>query len=183
MEYIDILNFDGTPAGFSTTREKVHSEGFYHRSIHLWIINPEGELLIQKRSLSKIAHSGLWDVSCAGHIVSGDSSEITVVKETMEELGLDIRKENFRFCNTVLTKNIHNSGKYIDNEYIDIFLMQKDVRIEDINFDRSEVSDVKYISLKDFGKLVFQKSQEISPHYEEYEFMLRLNELESYSDT
>jgi isopentenyl-diphosphate delta-isomerase type 1 len=172
MEYIDILNPDGSPAGFNAARTKVHSEGLYHRSIHLWIINSKGELLVQKRSPSKKAHPGLWDVSCAGHIESGDTPENTVIKETREELGIGIKPEDFRFCQTVLTKKVHKSGTYIDNEYIDIFLMKKDVRIEDINFDRSEVSDVKYISLSDFKALVMQKSPEISPHYEEYDLML-----------
>ena len=172
MEYIDILNPDGSPAGFSAPRTKVHSEGLFHRSIHLWIINSKSELLVQKRSLSKKAHPGLWDVSCAGHIESGDTPENTVIRETREELGIGIKAGDFRFCHTVLTKNVHNSGTYIDNEYIDVFLMEKDVRIEDINFDRSEVSDVKYISLNDFKALVTRKSPEISPHYEEYDLIL-----------
>lgn len=180
MEYIDILNPDGSPAGFNSPRKKAHAEGLYHRSIHLWIVNSKGELLIQKRALSKTAHAGLWDVSCAGHVESGDTPKTTVIKEAKEELGLEISLEDIKFCRTVLTKNIYDSGRYIDNEYIDIFLMMKDVSISDICLDHTEVSEVRFIHLKDFKQLIIQKHPGISPHYDEYSYMLDIKELKSF---
>lgn len=180
MELIDILNPDGSPAGFNSSRKKAHADGLYHKSIHLWIVNSQGELLIQKRSLSKTAHAGLWDISCAGHVESGDTPEFTVIKETKEELGLDISLDDIKYCNTVLTKNSYNSGLYIDNEYIDIFLMMKNIRIEDICFDCTEVSDVRFIQLKDFRQLILQKDPGISPHYNEYSYMLDMTELKYF---
>jgi len=180
MEYIDILNPDGSPAGFNSPRKKAHSDGLYHKSIHLWIINSHGELLIQKRAMSKTAHSGLWDISCAGHVESGDTPTGTVIKETKEELGLDISVDDIKYCHTVLEKNIYNSGRYIDNEYIDIFLMMKDIEINDIFFDSEEVSAVKFIHLKYFRQLIIQQAPSISPHYEEYLYMFEIQELKQF---
>lgn len=180
MEEIDILNPDGSPAGFRLPRKKVHEEGLHHRSIHLWIVNNEGQLLIQKRSRDKKAHPGLWDVSCAGHIEAGDNSESTVVKETMEELGIEVKPSEFNYCFTVLTKNVHDSGRYRDNEFIDIFLMIKDISLESINFDKSEVEDVRYINLKDFKKTVSEKNQDFSPHYDEYDLMFETEGLKPF---
>lgn len=180
MEYIDILNPDGSPAGFNYPRNKAHAEGLFHKSIHLWIVNTKGELLIQKRSLSKTAHAGLWDISCAGHVESGDTSEATVIKEAKEELGLEISIDDIKFCRTILTKNIYDSGRYIDNEYIDIFLMIKNISISDICFDQDEVSDVRSIHLKDFMKLVLLKDPRVSPHYDEYSYMFDFTDLKYF---
>lgn len=182
MEEIDILNPDGSPAGFRLPRKKVHEQGLHHRSIHLWIVDNNGQLLIQKRSRSKKAHPGLWDVSCAGHIEAGDTSESTVIKETREELGIEVKPFEFRYCFTVLTKNIHDSGKYKDKEFIDIYLMIKDIPLENINFDKSEVEDVKYIHLKDLKKLISEKNSEFSPHYDEYSLMFETDDLKTFLD-
>ncbi len=172
MEYVDIVNNDGMLTGLTVTREKAHSDGLFHRSIHLWIINPKGELLMQKRAMSKTAHPGLWDVSCAGHVESGDTAEETVIKETGEELGIKIEKEDFSLCNRIFSHYVFNSGAYIDNEFIYVFLMKKDIEFEKFKPDSAEVSDIKYISLADFQKKIHEKNHEIAPHYEEYALML-----------
>lgn len=180
MEQIDILNPDGSSAGFSSPRKKAHAEGLHHKSIHLWIVNSFGELLIQKRSLSKTAHAGLWDISCAGHIESGDSPEATVVKELKEELGLDINQTDFTYCFTIFTKNSYDSGRYIDNEFIDVFLMLRDIDLKDVCFDPVEVSDVKFLTLREFKALIMNKNPAFSPHYEEYNKMFEVPELKSF---
>ncbi|MBW2182232.1 MAG: NUDIX domain-containing protein, partial [Deltaproteobacteria bacterium] len=69
-EYIDVISPDGNLTGVSKSRNEIHQEGIWHRSVHIWVLNDKEELLIQRRALEKESHPGLWDVSCAGHIES-----------------------------------------------------------------------------------------------------------------
>ena len=49
------------------TRSHVHSNGLWHCSVHIWIINPStSKILLQKRSMSKDTFPGRWDISSAG---------------------------------------------------------------------------------------------------------------------
>lgn len=180
MENLDILTHDGIPAGYSSSRSEAHKKGLYHRSIHLWIITPSGELLIQKRSMNKSAHPGLWDISCAGHVESGDTTESTVIKEAKEELGLDLSEDKILYCRRILTQNIHKSGEYIDNEFIDVFLTVKDVRIESLIHDENEVSDIGLIPLKSFKEHIDSRDSSFTPHYDEYTYMFGIPEIKKY---
>jgi isopentenyldiphosphate isomerase len=86
IEYIDTITPDGNLTGESRPRDEVHKNGIWHRSVHIWVLNDKEELLIQRRALQKESHPGMWDVSCAGHIGSGDSSLQAAVRELKEEL-------------------------------------------------------------------------------------------------
>jgi isopentenyldiphosphate isomerase len=53
MEYIDILDESGKPTGEKKSKKEVHEKGYWHRVVHLWLLNSRQELLIQKRSHEK----------------------------------------------------------------------------------------------------------------------------------
>ncbi len=73
------------------TREKIHREGLFHRSVHIFVFNKDGQLYIQKRSMNKDMYPGLWDSSAAGHVDFGETYETAAARELEEELGLRSR--------------------------------------------------------------------------------------------
>jgi isopentenyldiphosphate isomerase len=54
--------------------------------VNIFIFNQRGELLVQKRSSSKRHNPNLQDKSIGGHIKYGDTSDFTVMVETIQEL-------------------------------------------------------------------------------------------------
>ena len=62
------------PTGERKLKSEVHRDGDWHRSSHVWLLSPEGRLLLQRRSEAKVTWPGLWDVSAAGHISAGESA-------------------------------------------------------------------------------------------------------------
>ena len=84
-EQIDVLNADGTSAGYSCGRSKVHAEGLWHRTVHIWAFDSNKRILFQLRSRVKENNPGLLDTSCAGHVSAGDSSVNAAVRELRED--------------------------------------------------------------------------------------------------
>jgi isopentenyldiphosphate isomerase len=69
------------------------------RTIRLLLMNSNGRIYIQKRSMDKPENPGLYDKTIGGHVVAGHTWYMTVVKECHEELGFPavvLSHEEFR---------------------------------------------------------------------------------------
>ena len=71
-------------------RGDAHRLGLFHRSVHILVFNPQGELFLQKRATTKDVNPGLWDTSAAGHVDYGESYEESARRELQEELGIEV---------------------------------------------------------------------------------------------
>ena len=120
-EQIDVLNSDGTPAGYSCGRTRVHAEGLWHRTIHVWAFDSKHNILFQLRSRVKENNPGLLDTSCAGHISAGDSSVNAAVRELREELGVHKSSRDLEYLFEAKHESVLNGGSYFDNEYYDVY--------------------------------------------------------------
>ncbi len=74
----------------SASRREVHGNNLLHRAVHIFLFNPAGELLLQKRSRWKDRHPDLWDSSAAGHVGAGEEYDQTAARELKEELGVTV---------------------------------------------------------------------------------------------
>ncbi len=58
-----------------------------HPVVHLHIIDREGRLYLQKRSMTKHLLPGYWDTAVGGHVSYGEEIEEALYRESSEELG------------------------------------------------------------------------------------------------
>ncbi len=70
------------------TRGEIHAGQLMHRAVHILLFNSNGELFLQKRSMSKDEQPGKWDSSAAGHVDSGEDYLACAEREIHEELGI-----------------------------------------------------------------------------------------------
>ena len=87
-ELLDIVDENNKSSGFTKPRSEVHRDGDWHRTVHIYIFDDKGKLLVQKRSLKKDLNPGLWDIRFGGHISAGQNMDEAVLRETQEETGL-----------------------------------------------------------------------------------------------
>jgi isopentenyl-diphosphate delta-isomerase type 1 len=88
-EIFDVVNERDEVIGRQTRRE-VHRLGLMHRAVHVLVFNSQGQVFLQKRSMSKDRQPGLWDSSSSGHVDSGEDYDACAVRELHEEIGLRV---------------------------------------------------------------------------------------------
>lgn len=168
MEYIDIFDENNNPTGKIKEKTKAHTDGNFHRTAHIWIINNKKELLLQKRSSNKKTHPNCWDISGAGHIKAGETVIEGAIRELEEELGVKTKESDLKFISIVKsTKNPKN------HEFQYVYLLECNNKIENYVFEDEEVSEVKYVYFKDLENMVEEKVEGLLLHDEEYKKLFK----------
>ncbi len=87
-ELFPLIDEQGNVIG-SATRKYCHGGSMaLHPVVHLHVMDQEGRLYLQKRSMKKDIAPGLWDTSVGGHVDYGESLLDAVKREAREELGV-----------------------------------------------------------------------------------------------
>lgn len=167
-EYFDVLDNNGKPTGQIKTRSEVHRDGDWHRSVDIWVIDAKKEVLIQKRSANKESYPSLWEVSCSGHVGAGEDSITAALRETEEELGLKITKDQLQFLFEDKEISITNNNTFINYEFKEVYLVEADLPLNAFKLQTEEVAEVKYVYYKELEELVGTKSSEFVPHEKLY---------------
>lgn len=153
MEFWDIYDMDRIKQNRVIRRGDEFSEGEYHVVVHVCIFNSAGEMLIQQRQPFRDSWPNQWDLSVGGSAVTGDSSQEAAERETEEELGLKINLKNVR---PHLTINFETG-------FDDIYLIEKEVNIENLKLQQEEVQSVKWASKEEILSMI--KKREFIPYY------------------
>lgn len=144
MEIWDVYDKAGKLTGRSHIRGNKMKPGEFHLVVHVWIVNKSGEFLIQKRSLQKEGYPGMWHASAAGSAVKGDNSLEAAIRETKEEIGVDISKSS--------PVMIHSFTKRPC--IYDVWLVKMDVPENEIVLQTEEVSDSKWARREEIEKMI-----------------------------
>lgn len=74
------------------------------------IENGKEYILLQRRYNTGI-WDGYYDVSCAGHLEKGETLLQAIIRETKEEIGIDLNSKNIEFSSTI-------HAHFAESEYI-----------------------------------------------------------------
>ena len=170
MEYLSIVDENNNPIGIVKEKEQAHKEGYFHRSVHIWIINDNSEILLQKRAPDQ-KYPNKWDISSAGHIKAGEGTIEAAIREVYEELGINIDKKDLEFI------GINKSDKPHNKEFQYIYLYRTNKKENEFIFRDGEVVCVKYFTYEEFKEMVLNKNEDL--HYttfDEYKTLFEIIE-------
>lgn len=175
-EYFDVRDWDGRRTGVTKEREMVHRDGDIHGTSHVWVIRKGKEtglpeVLLQKRSPEKDIFPGCYDVSAAGHLLSGEDFQETAIRELKEELGLETRPEELQrlFLNRETVQGTFHGKTVCDREVSAVYVLVRDVQAEELHLQREEVDSVIWMDMEECRRRMDSSKESFCVHPGEYE--------------
>lgn len=147
MARIPIVDESDIETGFKN-RSEIQLSDIYRVSA-LWITNSKGEVLMARRALTKTHDPGRWGPAVAGTVEEGETYETNIVKETLEELGVQVSIDDLERGPKALSQGTHKHwGQW--------FLYKTDWPIEKFTIPADEVAEIKWFTpaelLREFDK-------------------------------
>jgi isopentenyl-diphosphate delta-isomerase type 1 len=142
-ELFYLVDNDDQPLG-SLTRQEAHcGTRKIHRSVGIFLISTNGQMLMQQRSPQKDIDPGRWSYSVGGHVTFGQTYAEAAVRELEEELGI----KNYQ---------LSELGRYLieserEREFTTFFKTNAPTTIN-LCLDKDEVSAVQWVALTEIAQ-------------------------------
>ena len=91
-EEVILVDRDDNPVG-TMPKMEAHQKAVLHRAFSVFILNKEGQLMLQQRALHKYHSPGLWTNTCCSHQRSGETNLDAGVRRLYEEMGFEVPLE------------------------------------------------------------------------------------------
>jgi 8-oxo-dGTP pyrophosphatase MutT (NUDIX family) len=146
MEYLDYYDSDGNLLG-KETRDIVHEKGLWHKTIHCWLYDEEGNVYFQLR-----ADNGKMYTTASGHVDAGESLSQAFAREVKEEIGIEVNITNAQMVQMVIWKmdKKKTDGTIInDRAFSNAFINKVQSDIANFCFDEAEVSGIIKVNAKE----------------------------------
>lgn len=154
-EYIDLVNEKDEVIG-EEKRTIVNKSGTKNfRTVNVFFVNNKGEILIQHRSDNRRLFPGMWDFSAAGHIKHGEDYKEAAMRETKEELGVEVDLKEVAYLSPYQLKI---------SSFKKIFVAHYD---GDFKYDTDGIADIFYMNKEEIKQLLDKKENKFLSDYKE----------------
>lgn len=147
MEKHELVDINGNKVGKILTHVEARNpnnvpEGHYIAVVGVVIINNNNEILLQKRSRFKRANPSKWGI-CGGKVDLNETTIDAGVRETLEEIGIRLNKEDLNFLSMDTNEKTHFTVYYV----------RQDVDIDKCKLQEEELEEVKYFKIEELQYL------------------------------
>lgn len=153
-ELFDVLTAAGEPTGQVKPRALVHRDGDWHRAFHCWVVwqgeDGRAEVAMQRRGPSKDTWPDILDVAVGGHFRAGETIH-DVIRETDEELGLDVRLDDLVPVGTRRAE--HAGAGVVDREIEDVYVCVVPAGLAALRPAPDEITAVVAVAVDDLCRL------------------------------
>jgi len=87
-EEVILVDFNDNPVG-TMPKMEAHEKAILHRAFSVFILNKEGQLMLQQRALHKYHSPGLWTNTCCSHQRMGETNLEAGARRLQEEMGFE----------------------------------------------------------------------------------------------
>ena len=142
--------------GFKSKSECHEGNGTLHRAFSVFIFNPLGQLLIQKRSSNKELWDLHWSNSCCSHPQKTEQMELAVKRRLKEELGIECPVHYlYKFTYHAKYKDL-GSEHELCHVYVGLF-------DGEIKANPEEIDDWKFIKPDDLQERIRNSKKDYTP--------------------
>ena len=140
MEEVILVSPQDEEIGYMEKME-AHQLGLLHRAFSVFLFNSKGEMLLQKRALTKYHSGGLWTNACCSHPRKGETIEQAASRRTREELGCEpeLQKIHSFIYKAALDNNL------TEHEFDHVLVGNYE---GEMNLNVNEVSEIAYLPIQ-----------------------------------
>ena len=147
MEKHELVDINGNKTGKILTHVEARDpnnvpEGHYIAVVGVVIINNNNEILLQKRSRFKRSNPSKWGI-CGGKVDLNETTIDAGVRETLEEIGIRLNKEDLNFLSMNTNEKTHFTVYYV----------RQDINIDKCKLQEEELEEVKYFKIEELQYL------------------------------
>ncbi len=147
MEKHELVDINGNKTGMVLTHIEVRNfnnipNGYYIPVVGVVLVNENNQILLQKRSRFKRSNPSKWGIS-GGKVDFGETPLEAGIRETMEEIGILLNKDELKFFSMDTSDKLHFTCYYV----------RKNIDIKECKLQEAEVEEVKYFKIEDLAYL------------------------------
>ena len=147
MEKYELVDKNGNKTGKILTQIEARDinnipTGQYISVVGVVIINENNEILLQKRSKFKKINPNKWGI-CGGKVEIGETTLDAGIRETFEEIGIDLDKGELKFLSMGKNAKAHFTVQYV----------RKNVNIDECRIQEEELEEVRYFKIEELEEL------------------------------
>jgi len=154
-----ILVTENDEATGTMEKMEAHEKGILHRAFSVFIFNSRGELLLQRRALSKYHSGGLWTNTCCSHPTPGEDTLDSATKRLKEEMGFTAPLE--KVFDFVYRADFSNG--LTEHEFDHVFAGEYE---SEIHANPEEVMDYSYKTVSDIRQLLSKHPEQFTPWFQ-----------------
>ncbi|TQI78625.1 isopentenyl-diphosphate delta-isomerase [Serratia fonticola] len=141
-QHVVLLDEQGQPTGIMDKYAAHQQQTPLHLAFSTWIFNPQSQLLVTRRALSKKAWPGVWTNSVCGHPQWQEPFEHAIQQRCRYEVGLEVEHitavaPDFRYCET-------DASGIMENEICPVYAA---LAVGDVMPRVNEVMDFHWVDL------------------------------------
>ncbi|KAK0418463.1 hypothetical protein QR680_013571 [Steinernema hermaphroditum] len=160
----------------SVSKYEAHhaSSAILHRAFSVFLFTPNQELVLQKRSDTKITFPSVWTNSCCSHPLYVDNEmEVTdslgvrraAQRKLDHELGVgSIDIDRMKVMGRFLYKAEMEGAEWIEHE-LDYAIIVRDFDVNTLNINPEEASEVRSVSKEGLAQMISSDSERFSPWF------------------
>ena len=145
MEIWDLYDENKNVTGRYCIRGNEIPDNLYHLVVHVWIKNSKGEYLISQRSENRPKFPLKWEC-VGGSVLKGETSLQGAIRETKEEIGIDLTQLEGGVVYTKIRK--------VCNDIMDVWLFEYNGEVDLKKATTDEVRDTKWVKKEEIKHLL-----------------------------
>jgi len=141
----EVLDEEGHKTGKILDRDTVHKQELWHEVANVWIMNSQGEVLLQLRGPSMELAPNVWDVAIGTHVRPNEDPTFAAQRCLQTEFGLVVHPDKLKHLFNIRSSNPVGQG-VVHRTVGHVFLLKQDVNISDIHVDPAKIVRLEWRS-------------------------------------
>lgn len=143
MEYLDIYDEAGNHLG-TEERKKVHRDALWHKTVHCWLYDNEGNVYFQIRKDKNKLYT-----TASGHVKANESVKEAFGREIAEEIGYKIKYEEAELVNIVkfvMDREEMDGSIFRDRAFANVYACIFNGKLTDFDYQKEELNGIVKIN-------------------------------------